>query len=153
MFYFALAVLAGLAGVIQSGLTKRLGERVGLASTLHISNMFVLVGGVLILTLIATQTQGDFPKMLKTKAGDVRDWPWWLFLPGLMGLFFITVTPFSISKIGALHVFIAILMGQVVGSAIWDRVVEGVPFDRWRLIGAALTILGGGAISLSKPAT
>jgi uncharacterized membrane protein YdcZ (DUF606 family) len=149
---FALAWLAGVAGVLQGGITKKLGERVGMASVLHVSNLVVLVGGVIVLTLIASRGHGDFTKLLRTKA-DFRAWSPWVLLPGVFGLFFIAVTPFAISRIGALHVFVAVVFGQIIGSAVWDWLIEGQPLDRYRLIGAGLTLAGAYAISLSEPAT
>lgn len=149
---FALAWLAGIAGVLQGGITKRLGEKAGLANVLHVSNLVVLIGGVVVLTLIATRDGGEFAKVLRGRA-DVRAWTWTLLLPGLFGLFFISVTPFAISRIGALHVFVAVVFGQIIGSAVWDWWVEGQPLDRYRVIGAMLTLAGAFAISLSEPAT
>jgi bacterial/archaeal transporter family-2 protein len=151
MVYFLLAVMAGLAGVLQSGLNKKIGLKTGLAYTLHIGNFVVLVGGVFILYVIARLSTGDFGKMVRFKfpsSGDV--FQWWYLVPGFMGLFFIISAPYAISKIGALKVFIGIMAAQVIGSFIWDLWVEKIPSDTWRIVGALLTLAGAGALSLSK---
>ncbi len=139
----------GLASVTQSGLNKRLAEKAGLAGTLHISNLVVLIGGVVILSLVATLSHGEFSQVLKTKF-SFRAITWWFLVPGLMGLFIITMAPYAIHKIGALPVFVAMIFGQVIGSAVWDYFIEGTPIDRWRVIGCALTLMGAVSVSFSK---
>lgn len=149
--YILLAWVAGLAAVIQSGVSRKLAERAGLASALHVSNLIVLIGGVVILTLISATSRSDFADLLRIKL-NYRTWSWWFLLPGAMGLFVITVMPFTILRVGALTVFVAMIFGQVLGSLIWDRFAEGMPFDKWRIIGCVLTLAGATMIALNQPA-
>lgn len=146
--WWALALAAGVAGVIQNGLSKRLSERAGLSSALHISNLIVLVGGLLILSTIAHLGKGEFASLLKMKL-NFRTWTWWFLVPGIMGLFVITVAPFLILKIGALKLFVAFVFGQIIASALWDHFIEGIAFDRWRLVGSTLALAGAVAVSFS----
>lgn len=147
--FWALAFMAGVAGVIQQGVTKNLSEKAGLAAALHVSNLVVLIGGIVILSMIAAYGQGEFAKLLKFKF-EPRTWSWWFLLPGICGLFFITVGPIVIMKLGALKLFVAIVFAQTLGGAIWDRVVEGTPLDKWRVLGAFMTLVGAGLVSMSK---
>lgn len=147
-WYLVLAWLGGLAAVIQSGVSRKLAVRAGLASALHISNLVVLIGGLLILTTISAVGRGDFAQLLKVRL-NFHTWSWWFLVPGVMGLFFITMAPFVILKIGALRVFVAVVFGQVLGSLLWDRYMEGILIDRWRVIGCLLTLAGASVFALS----
>ncbi len=147
--YWFLAWLAGVAGVLQNGLNKKLSKVTGLAVALHVSNLMVLVGGIVVLTILAASSQSEVASALKLKL-EIKSWKWWIIIPGLCGLFFITIAPIAIMKLGALKVFVAIVFGQVLASAAWDFWIEKTPVDKWRVIGCALTLLGAYSISLSK---
>jgi uncharacterized membrane protein YdcZ (DUF606 family) len=146
--YWFLAWVAGIAMVIQSGSTKQIAKQSGLASILHISNLTVLIGGLIIFTIIMAVTDGDFAKLLRGKV-DPRQLNVWFLIPGACGLLAITISPLAISRIGALQVFCAMVFGQVIGSAIWDYKFEGISLDRYRVVGIALTLLGAVSMSFS----
>lgn len=148
-FFWIIAFFTGVCAVLQSGLQKKFADETGLATSLHISNLVVLFGGLAVLTIITLSSSGEYAQLLKPK-NDVRIWSWWLILPGLCGLFLVSVSPFLIMKIGALNLFVAMVFGQIVASALWDKFVEGTPMDYWRLGGAFLVLSGTAAISMSK---
>ena len=150
IFFWVLAWMAGIAGVIQSGVNKQLSEKSGLAMVLHLGNLVVLIGGVIVLTAIASVGKSDYAALLKIRL-DLRQVNWLYLLPGLMGLFFITLSPYLIFKLGALNVFVAVIFGQVMGSVAWDRYFEDIPLDKWRIGGALLVMIGAIAVSMSQP--
>lgn len=149
MIYYLLAAAAGFAGVLQSGLNKKIAEKTGLAFTLNFGNFVVLLAGAILLSVVPAIYHGEFARLVKFKIrGDL--FQWWYVVPGLLGLFFIVTAPFAITKIGALKVFVGIICAQTIGSFMWDLWIEKLPVDSWRIAACGLTLLGAGAMAMSK---
>lgn len=146
-----LSILVGLSMVIQTGLNKVISERDGLGFALHLSNLIVLISGLIVLTLVPVIWKTDFSNLLKMKF-EMKNWAWWYVIPGICGLFIVTTMPYAVFKVGAAKIFVAVIAAQVVGSLLWDYFVEGTPMDTWRVIGGTLTCLGALALNFTKSA-
>lgn len=82
----------------------------------------------------------DFPEALKERQG-FEAWSWWYLLPGLLGFAFVVGLPYSIARIGALQVFVGLVVAQMVGGLLWDHFVEGLDWSFSRILGATLAVV------------
>lgn len=123
-------------------------DKNGLAFALNFSNAVVLVTGLIVLTLIPIFFRTDFSEILKYRF-DAKNLAWWYIIPGICGLLIVTIIPYSIYKVGAAKIFVAIIAAQVVASLVWDAKVEGTSLDIWRIAGAIITCIGAVILNLS----
>ena len=84
---------------------------------------------------------GDrFPEYFRIKAdGPMR---WWFILPGMMGFAIVFNLPLSMRAIGAFPTIIALLLGQLVASFIFDTVSQNQPISWARLLGLGFAAVG-----------
>ena len=77
---------------------------------------------------------------------DLKIAHWYLFTAGLIGVMFVTVFLGLIPEIGALRVVAAVVVGQLVVSAVIDHFgilnVTVVPMSINRIIGMGLLLVG-----------
>lgn len=135
--------------VLQSGLNKVISEKDGLSLALHLSNLIVFLTGIVALSVIPLIWKNDFTQLLKFKF-EPKNWAWWYVVPGLCGIFIVTMMPYAVIKVGAAKIFVAVIAAQVIGSLAWDYFVEGTPLDWWRVCGGLLTCIGAVTLNLSK---
>jgi uncharacterized membrane protein YdcZ (DUF606 family) len=132
--------LIGGAGVLQNTFNQRIGNSLGLPLTL-LMNSFVLFGSSLLLFLaVRYLPAGAVAELYQEK--NVTGFPWRALLPGLLGFFIVATAPYTIGKIGATRVFIAVIVAQIVVSLLWDLFAESIPVSPTRLAGAGLALLG-----------
>ena len=135
-FYVLAAIGIGAAVTVQAGVNAELAQWVG--GPLRAGSVSFVVGTVAILAitlLFARQVQGAHP-------GGA---PWWAWLGGLGGALFIGVSTALAPRLGAVNLFVAVIFGQLVCSALLDRF--GVLYVRQslspgRLAGIALVAVG-----------
>lgn len=133
------SVILGAVAVLQGGLNRQLMSKWGLANAILINNAVVLLLSALfwiVLLKFANVSNELSPKISGFK------WQWWVLFPGICGFLFVAGLPITIAKIGALRVFLSVVVGQMIFSLIWDNLVEGLSSDPRRLIGAGLAIAG-----------
>lgn len=139
MPFVFLTVLIGLASVIQGGLNRQMGTIWGLPSTVLLNALTFLVAAV-IYYIIGRFAPVTLPESVAEKAG-FQSGEWWYILPGFLGFVFVIGIPYSIAKIGALQVFVGLVLAQMLGGLLWDRFVEGIDWSWSRLVGAGLAVL------------
>ncbi len=144
-----LSVFVGMAMVVQSGLSTVIAEKDGLGLAIHLSNFVVLVVGLAVLSAIPLFWKTDFSELLKMKF-EPKNWSWWYIVPGLCGIFTVTMMPWAVYKVGAAKIFVAVIAAQVIASLLWDYFVEGTPLDVWRIAGGALTCAGAVTLNFTK---
>lgn len=75
----------------------------------------------------------------------LQGYKWYLF-SGIIGIIAIAVVSFSISRVGVLPVFILVILGQIVGSAILDQIglfgTPKVPITLPRIVSIIFIVLG-----------
>ena len=128
--------------VIQGGLNKQIAGQWGLSSTLLVNNFLILLASIAIYYGCKV-----FPEVWSEQLlprGSFAAFRWWYFIPALCGLIIIAGIPLLIPKIGASGVFLALIVGQLIFSIIWDLFVEKIPIPTTRYVGALLTFLGLG---------
>jgi transporter family-2 protein len=136
-FLLVLAALGiGAAITVQAGVNAELATWVG--GPLRAASVSFVVGTLAILAITAVfarDVQGTRPSGA----------PWWAWLGGLGGVLFVAAGTALAPRLGALNLFVAVIFGQLVCSALLDRF--GILFNRQdltpgRLAGIALVAAG-----------
>lgn len=142
---YLLPLGAGAAIVSQGGLNRHLARSLGLASTLALNSLILLVasGSLFVLSRLRPEW---LPSLFRAPAAP-PSLPAFFMLPGLCGFVILICVPTAISRIGALQTFVIVIASQLALSGIWDAWVEGRAFSVDRAIGAALAFAGAAWIS------
>ena len=78
--------------------------------------------------------------------GAVPAMPWWAWAGGLFGAFYVTISVVALPRIGTALVIACAVVGQLVAGLVLDSFgwlgVPKVPFNAWRVVGAALLCVG-----------
>jgi transporter family-2 protein len=126
----------GAATTAQAGLNAELARWVG--GPLRASSVSFVVGSsaIFALTILFARSGGG------ARPGGA---PWWAWLGGLGGAIFIGAGTALAPRLGALNLFVAVIFGQLLCSALFDRF--GVLFTRHdltagRLAGIVLVAAG-----------
>jgi transporter family-2 protein len=144
LIFWILALGVGLATVVQGGLNKAVSSAVDL-------NFAILLNSAVVLILSAAVYLGAklspqfFPSLLQPQSLDwarMSGLGWKLIVPGICGFTIVMGIPWAISRMGALKVFLLIIVAQILFSALWDFWVEGLPLSPQRLAGALITLSG-----------
>jgi transporter family-2 protein len=131
-------VCLGAAAVIQATLNRQIAERWGLAAAAVLNTLIATVCSVAMLVYFMASAPRTDIFRTSFAAADFR--AWWL-LPGLFGIGIVVGLPWAVGKAGALPTFVSFVAAQMLTSAVWDRVVFGIPFSASRAIGAALALV------------
>ena len=133
-----LATVAGAILPVQASLNAKMGKVLG--DPVYASLISFLVGAVVLLTY-ALITRVDF-----TQIGATGSAHWSVWMPGLLGAFFVTSTILLVPKLGIALTFGLVVTGQMGLSLILDHYgLMGLPVHtiNWqRLLGVVL-IIGG----------
>lgn len=140
--FFIAAALVGLASSMQPGMNARLGAAAG--SPLYGGLTNFLVGILLVLVVLAVlYLRGD---VVAPKLQQMAATPWWAWLGGLLGAFYVCTAIFVVPKIGGVNYFVCIVVGQIIGHLIIDKWgllgLAAHPITSTRVIGIVLVIAG-----------
>ena len=133
---FLIPILLGVFTVLQAGLNRVAGARLGLATIVMINS------ATLLCTSIAwwLWARGQGPdSSLARLSGGFRAWD---FTIGLLGFGIVAGIPLTLARVGATQVFVLMVAAQLAAALIWDQMLEGRPFDLVRAGGVALAFLG-----------
>ncbi len=134
----ALALAAGTFMPIQAGVNTKLAGVVGGAIPAAFISFLV---GALALGVVVGVTGLGAPF-----ASAFRSSPWWYWIGGTMGAFFVTATVILAPRIGGGAMIALTLAGQVAASMALDHFgllgFPHIPFDLKRLIGSVLLLAG-----------
>jgi transporter family-2 protein len=133
-----LAVLCGVATAYQPGINARFAEHAG--SKIH-GGVLNFAVGLVAMVLVAVLMRAGTPDLQRLSQG-----PWWMWIGGLCGAFFVTLSLILVPKMGATSYLAAMLAGQFVASLIIDHFGHvGLPVQAvtpGKIIGVLL-IIGG----------
>lgn len=134
------SIMAGMFGVIQSGLNKMISDHWGFSSALLLNGLVFLVFNLLLFAAVYFQPQ-IFPMSYRLQ-GDLFDFKLWWVLPGFCGFMLVMGLAVSLSQVGAVQTFVICIAAQIVCSLLWDFLVEGQHIATARWIGTLVTFLG-----------
>jgi len=113
IFFVLMALVAGLSVPTQAGINAQLGlwtRSPVLAATISFAV------GTLVLILYSLVTRIPLPSL--ATAGQH---PWWIWVGGALGAFFVTATIILVPKLGATTMVTSVLAGQMVASLLLDH--------------------------------
>ncbi len=111
--YLLFAVAAGAMLPFQFGINAQLSNWVG--SPIRAAFISFLVGTIALLILSAF-VRKPLPSL--TRLGDV---PWWVWIGGLLGAFYVAGSIVTAPKLGAVTLAAAIVFGQTLASVLVDQ--------------------------------
>lgn len=142
MSWFALLVafFIGAGTVAQGGINKDIGKSWGLASAVLFNNTVVAILSLLIFILVKIMPQ-KFPELFRPSETTFT-FQWHYIIPALCGLAVVVGIPWAINQIGAVKVFLVMVLAQLLASLFWDWYVEGLTLTSYRWIGILLAACG-----------
>jgi len=111
--YLLFAVAAGAMLPIQFGVNAQLAHSLG--SPIRAAFVSFLVGTIALLAVSAFVRK---PLPSFARLGDV---PWWVWVGGLLGAFYVTGSIVTAPKLGAVTLAAAIVFGQTLASVLVDQ--------------------------------
>lgn len=113
VFFLLLAFLAGVATAYQPGINARFARQAGGSLWGGVANFAVGLVALSVLTLAARST---LPTPSRLASG-----PWWMWLGGLCGVFFVLLSIVLVPKVGTANYLVALVAGQLVASLVIDH--------------------------------
>ena len=111
--YLLFAVAAGAMLPVQFGVNSQLANWVG--SPIRAAFISFLVGTIALL-IISAFVRKPLPSLAR-----LADVPWWVWIGGLLGAFYVTGSIVSAPKLGAVTLAAAIVFGQTLASVLVDQ--------------------------------
>jgi transporter family-2 protein len=111
--YLLFAVVAGAMIPFQAGINAQLAHWVG--GPIRAALVSFLVG-TLALLLVAVAQRKSVPSI-----GRIADAPWWVWIGGLLGAFYVAGSIFAAPKLGAALLIAAVVAGQTAASVVIDQ--------------------------------
>ena len=140
--YYLFAIAAGAMLPIQFGINAQLASWVGSPLRATLVSFVVGAGVLLVATLIFAR---GWPGTEKLGVA-----PWWVWLGGFLGAFYVLGSVVTAPKLGAAALFAFILAGQAVASLAVDHFgwvgFDENPITPGRLLGIALVAAGVAAV-------
>ena len=133
----ALAIVAGVVMAVQAPTNAMLGKAAG--SPIAAAFISFLVGSVALgAYLLLSSTRVTFT--------DFRGLPWYVWVGGLYGAFFVAVAAFAAPRLGVGVLLTAVIAGQLGAAVLLDHFgligLERHPINLTRLAGAGLVLIG-----------
>ena len=142
--YILLVLLAGMGSPVQAGMNAKLNDVMGGPAAATLANFLIGVVPLLAFLLVRGLTLPS--AMVAAQA------PWWTWLGGLIGVYFVVVTLLSANQLGAALLIVLLVAGQVMSSLAVDHFglfgYEVHEINAWRLVGAALVV--GGVVLIQQ---
>jgi transporter family-2 protein len=111
--YLLFAVIAGAMIPFQAGINAQLARWVG--SPVGSALVSFLVGTVALAVVVVIQRK-PLPSLSK-----LADAPWWVWIGGLLGAFYVAGSIFAAPKLGAVTLIAAVVAGQSFASLLIDQ--------------------------------
>ena len=111
MMPLVIMLVAGVCIATQAPINAQLGRFSG--DTMSAAMLSFAVGLVVLVILVSVRGAMPTPSALKAA-------PWWVWIGGALGAFYVWGATFSVQKIGVVATISALILGQLVGGAIID---------------------------------
>ena len=133
-----LSLFAGFAVPLQAGSNARLGVLLGHPFWATVISLLISGVAIALVMLIV--------KVPRPNLGALMGGPWWIWLGGLAGVFYITVALMVVPRLGALNFIMAVVVGQLIISLIIDYFgLLGLPRhtpSMQKIIGVSVVLAG-----------
>jgi len=133
-----LAALGGSAITVQAGLNAQVGRMLGHPLWATLVSLTVSIISIVPLLVIFRVTPPHLSSLDSA--------PWWVWIGGALGAFFITVALMTAPELGAVIFVSAVVMGQTIASLVLDHfAIAGFPsrpVTLMRIAGALLVVAG-----------
>ena len=142
-----LSIMAGAFGVFQAGMNKQVADHLGFTASLLFNGFFFLLFNLAFFILVLAQ-----PKLLPQEFAvqwAFHQFRWWWLVPGFLGFALVMGLAVAIGRIGAIQTFVISIAAQVLASTLWDYWTGDGEITSWRIVGAAVTIVGAVVATLS----
>ena len=142
-----LSIMAGVLGVWQAGLNKIIADSIGFTASLLFNGLFFLAFNFLFFLLVWNQ-----PKLLPQEFAinwSLSEFKLWWIVPGFTGFALVMGLAISIGRIGAVQTFVVSIAAQIFASLAWDLYTGDFEMNKWRVIGAGVTLAGAILSTLS----
>jgi len=143
--YLTFAFAAGAMLPIQFGINAQLASWLGSSVRAALVSFVV---GALLLALVTLAFARDWPPADRVSAA-----PWWVWIGGALGAFYVLGSIVAAPRLGAVTLFVMILAGQALASLAADHFgwvgFEEHPVNALRLAGVALLAAGVALVRLS----
>jgi transporter family-2 protein len=136
--FLLLAALGGAAITVQAGLNAQVARTLGHPPWATMLSLTVSIISIIPLLIV-------FRVGMPNLSG-LADTPWWIWIGGALGAFFITVALMTAPELGAVVFISAVVMGQSLASMTLDQfAIAGFPsrpVTLLRIAGALLVVAG-----------
>ena len=134
----ALLILGGIGLTVQSAVNSRLREAVGVPVLSALISFGV--GAAALAVMLALGVLG------RARPVDLSHSPWWMWLGGLFGAFYVVLAVVGVPKVGSAVVVSCAVFGQITAALVLDSFgwlgVPRAPLNVWRIAGAVLLMAG-----------
>jgi len=138
VFLVVFAAIGGAAITVQAGLNSQVARTLG--HPLWATLVSLAVSVITILPMLVLFRAG-VPNL-----SQISGTPWWIWIGGALGAFFITAALIAAPQLGAVTFIAAVVMGQLLVSLILDQfAIAGFPerpISLFRIVGVCLVIAG-----------
>lgn len=138
VFLVCFAAIGGAAITVQAGLNAQVARILGHPLWATLVSLAVSVISILPMLLLFRAGVPNF--------AGVNAAPWWIWIGGALGAFFITAALISAPQLGAVTFIAAVVTGQLIVSLVLDQyAIAGFPerpVSLVRILGVGLVILG-----------
>ena len=138
LFYILLAMLAGLCVPAQAGINAQLN---GWTRSPVLAAAISFAVGTVALFGYALLSRIPLPPF-----ASLTGYPWWIWLGGLLGAFFVAITLVLVSKLGATAMLALVVAGQMLASLFLDHFgllgYQMHPINLWRVTGVFFVVGG-----------
>jgi bacterial/archaeal transporter family-2 protein len=140
--YYLFAVAAGAMLPVQFGINAQLAAWLGSPLRATLVSFVVGAGVLLVATVLFARGVAE--------GRDLGAAPWWVWVGGFLGAFYVLGSVVTAPKLGAAALFAFILAGQAIASLAVDHFgwvgFEENPITPGRLLGLALVAAGVAAV-------
>lgn len=145
MLLILVALLTGFMLSVQNPLNVKLGRN--LASPVKASLVGYLISSITLLAIVFVTGGGSaFSNIFNTLTSSSNSVPWWAWIGGLMGAFYITSIIILFPKLGPIQAVILPTLGQIVSGVLIDSFgwfeMKKLPFTFNKAIGLILFAIG-----------
>jgi len=112
--YLALAFAAGACVAVQAGVNAQLSR--WLESPIRAAFVSFLIGTVALVVVALVAVRKAYPSTAR-----IGDAPWWIWIGGLLGAFYVVTAIVAAPKLGAAALLSAVVAGQMIASVVVDQ--------------------------------